>query len=427
MRRPGGLAICLLLTLSAAMPATAAADWTEPRPVTSENAHFSFTPPLAVNERGDVAIAWVARRGQVRVALRRAGASKFSKPVTVPGSRRAADPLVAINRHGEVAVGWRAGDPANCSSCSLMTVSVRRAGGRFGRAQVVSLPGESIDWPAVAIGPGGTAGAAWNGGGVVQAAFARRGGRFGGPVQIGRYEPGFYTELTFDGRDRATAFWRMGERQLERLRYARRDPNGTLTAPRTAAAPGADPIGFEFTDYVAGTDGAGRHLLAWTTNPDHAEARIEVAASDRGGRFGPRRQLAVAEPENFGNVFRPHLAVAPNGAAAVAWLRGNPSPTYAEFALRRTPGGPFEVRKIPGSEPAYNVRVAVAGSGRSAVAWEAFSGIRATVGDGAGNLAEPRAFAAHGGRPAVGIDRRGNAIVVWLSGGLVFSEFRRDS
>lgn len=428
MRRPGGLAICLLLTLCAALPATAAADWTEPRPVATETGSFSFQPPLAVNERGDAAVAWVSRRGSVRVALRRAGASTFTKPVTVPGSRRASDPMVAINRLGDVVAGWRGGDPANCAGCALMTMSTRRAGGRFGRAQVVSLPGESVESPAVAIGPGGTAGATWNGGGTVQAAFARRGRRFGAPVQIGRHEPGFDTALTFDGRDRATAFWHVGSRHLERLRYARRDPGGALTAPRTAAAPGSAPIGFEFTDYAAGTDLAGRHVLAWTTHPDHGDERIEVAAAGRDGRFGPRQQIAVAERENFGNVHTPHLAVAPNGAAAVTWVRSDTSERRAEVALRRSPGGAFELRAIPGSEGASEPRVAVAASGRSVVAWTAGPEVRAAIGDGGGTFAAPRAFATQGERPSVGIDRTGSAIVVWsTAGGPVFTVFRRES
>lgn len=422
MRRPGELAICLVLLL-AGVPAAAAADWTEPRPVADERAQAPLVPPLAVNERGEAVVAWVEAAG-VRIATRRAGASNFARAVTVPGSAGAGEPLVAINARGDVVVGWRAFD--RVCGCPAVGASARRAGARFPRGRTVSLRGEGAEGHSVAIGPGGTAAVSWRSGAGVEASFARRGGTFGRAVAIGRYERGYQAALVIDGRDRATAFWRVGSRHLERLRYARRDPSGAVSRGRTAAAPGEETSGFEFWDFAAATDLAGRHVLAWTRHADFGPDRIEVAVGDRSGRFGPRQTLATAGTDLGSRLSGHHLGVAPNGVAAVAWARGEANTTRAELALRRSADSDFTVRTVPGSDAAYAPRVAIARSGRTALAWSGAGGVVATVGDGAGNLAEPRRFP--GSNPAVGIDRDGDALVVWhTSGGLVFSDFRSGS
>ena len=426
MRRLGGLATYLLLLLAALPAAEAAAEWSEPRPVAPGAAQTSPLPPFAVNQSGQAVVAWNDPRRGVRVATRRAGASSFARPVTVPGSRDSGQAVVAINDRGDVVVGW----PTYVRDCACQAVSAstRRAGSSFRQAQIVSLAGENAGQPVVAIGPGGTAGVSWQSEAGVEASFARRGGAFGRPAQISRYELGYQHALVFDGRDRATAFWRIGSRKLERLRHARRDPSGALSAPRTAAAPVGESTGFEFWDFLAATDSAGRHLLAWTRYSDFGPNRIEVASANRSGHFGPRHTLARAGGEPGESVLSHHLGVAPNGAAAVAWTRSTTGTSQVEVALRRSAGAGFSVRQVPASGGGRDPRVAIAGSGRSALAWTSGGSGVATVGDGGGNLADPFTLPGPGSNPGVGIDRHGNALVVWSSSdGLVFSDFRRGS
>lgn len=107
----------LAIGLVAALPSTASAGWTTPATISEA----AGTSPLAVNARGDVAVAWFepASPGRavyadgpvsVRAAIRRGGGTRFSVRTLVARGPAVRDMALALDSRGELTVAWSEAD-----------------------------------------------------------------------------------------------------------------------------------------------------------------------------------------------------------------------------------------------------------------------------------------------------------------------------
>jgi hypothetical protein len=126
---------------------------------------------MAVNDGGDVAVAWQTERfplfasttspmSRLRVRLRTSGSKTFSAPIDLShiADGSAGEPSVAMNGRGDTVVAWSQLHPPDRAKpgWSSIYVSYRRAGGTFGPAQAVWQRGDAFS-PLAAIDSHGDA------------------------------------------------------------------------------------------------------------------------------------------------------------------------------------------------------------------------------------------------------------------------------
>jgi hypothetical protein len=299
--------------------------------------------------------------------------------------------------------------PTTYPRCSLVA-SRGAASGRFGPPRQVSIAGQPVNEPALAVGPGGTAAAIWSDDDYVHASIAPPGGQFGVPENASRYEYSFYSAIGFDAHDLPTAVWSAGdERDSAALRFARRSPRGGFRAPRTLATGPPDFVGFPFFGWHAVAVAGERPLAAWESEADSGNTQI-------GAYSGGVPQLLTTETPQANGVYLPVLAASQNGMALAAWTHTRGQSRSVEVSIR-PPGGAFgPVTQVSDSgETAGSPAVAIDDQGRGVVAWNSGQGVRAvTLQAGSGfEPARTLSLPDEVRYPTAAVDRRGHAVVAW--------------
>ena len=251
----------LAIGLVALLPSTASAGWTAPATI-SEAAGAS---PLAVNARGDVAVAWFepASPGSaanadapvsVRAAIRRGGGTRFSVRTLVARGPAVRDMALALDPRGELTVAWSEADRRT----RRVRSAFRSVAGRWSAVQTIGTSTMANIATRVAAAPDGTVALTFNRGTSgprrVMGAWRSRGRRFGAARTL---------PLARALRDSVLAFDRAG------------------------------------TAYLAGVRGC---------------EGVVLTATSRGRRFGAARTIAPAPVIEF------RLAVTGRGSATAAWL-----------------------------------------------------------------------------------------------------------
>lgn len=312
--------VFLAVALGLLMPSAALAGWSAPTTV-SEPGLDAFDPAVAVNARGDAAIAWHWRidpyRSNVQVVTRSAGGS-FGAPQTISTSTDAdgnnvqnAEPDVAIDAEGNVMVVWRK--------------TARR-----GPYTVASS---------------------------TEAAFKPAGGAFRAPATLDVHDGstgGAHPFVGFDARGNAVALWSEVDPYVH---VARRPAGGSWSAAAAIPNPGS---GIARVAFAASANGDG--LAAWMTN-----LRV-FAATLRPGEAPSVQELSASDPVNL------TAAMDYAGNAAVGWLDWTDTDTEHRAFQRlvhRPAGGMFgatetiaEVRRCCAGSPAGALH-----AGLTAVAW----------------------------------------------------------
>lgn len=278
-RRPFPISTILAAALAASAPATAGAAWTAALPV--PDSERAGQPAVAVDGRGDLAVAWVQtetagsdgdRRsaGTVHVAVRRAGGAVFrSSTLPVAGGRVARDIAIALDGRGEATVAWVEGDGRR----RAVRAAFRTPTGRWSAVRSVGATGYVMPALRLAVAPDGTAVLTYN---------ARR-----------------------TGGQRVAAAWRTRGHAFAAARPVR--GVHAVTEPTLVV----DPAGTVYlSGLVAGRGGCSGALLTATTT---------------GRRFGARRTIAPAP------VMTLQLVTTGRGAAVAAWLAAECN-SYEPFA-----------------------------------------------------------------------------------------------
>jgi hypothetical protein len=339
----------------------------------------------------------------------------WGRPQVLSGSPGTNAQVVA-NARGDAAVVWESG-PASCrAACSTrrfrVLLAVRRAGGRFGRAQVVGAS-DGAGEPRLGIDGRGDVLAAWQVrsyrpigpvAGRVHARWRSAGGRLG-PVQeidpkraanpdVALSADGVgvivweHEVLDAAGRiegDRAWAAWGAANRplgvgqavSLPAAPIVTEPPQGPVT---TSLLPEMHPR------VALGADGT---LVAAWTRADGTSATccqaVETATSVPGRRFALVERVSAAV--SYESVDGPAVAVGPDGGTLVAWDQFDRSVTPSTLTIAaawRDPGtasfsAPQMLSGAPApswSWPARHPTVAAGRSGQGLVLWPAeYSGM----------------------------------------------------
>jgi hypothetical protein len=318
-------------------------------------------PALAVNTRGDAAIAYpVCRDGGCQrvltyLAVRRAGTSAFRSVRLADGSGPLGQVAVAVNDRGDAVAVWTQG--------STLYARIRTAGGRLRDRQTVGPAvrglhlrpsaalsvhrGGLVGWMAQSVSEGdGSAARAW-------VAQARDGGAFT-PTLLddlpvagsGRYVSEAGVRVAYAARGRSLLAWtafagdatagRWSVRTGE-LVGAANNPVQRLTDAVTVSDPAVDtvlssmlvgPAGGQLVAMLAGVPGGG------ATDPAGVAVRAAARAPGATGAFTPEEVTAPAT--GAGQPFTLDAARLSDGRALAAWqsvgqgdvwsLRGTPLP-----------------------------------------------------------------------------------------------------
>ncbi|MEA2380097.1 MAG: hypothetical protein QOH72_68 [Solirubrobacteraceae bacterium] len=418
MRRPLALPLAAAaLAAAAVVPASApAASWTAPRPAATAGA--SFTPSVAADARGRMAVGFVrqlrgrtraeVRRGTTRGLLRGAslvldssthfeselavglpsdggplaaawrrfdnGAQRlFAATVSTAGAARTPQALAPDGTESAYAPAFVAGgDGSTRLVWTRRTTAAGRllAGGAFGAPFALPAPGVGAE-PRIAVDADGTAVVVWvdSPSGRVLASQAPAGGRFGPPTVLSATGRARDPQLAVSATGTAVAVWLQSSGGGNSVQAVARPRGGAFGAPFQIAEPGQRA----FSPRIAATS-AREVLVAWvnsnvTTGYGGGPGVVRLQRlGDDGAPVGARRQLT---PDGV-RTTEPALAHDGTGSVIVAWTNfpagarsgtvqaRRIAPSAILGSVRTLSRGPVENRGAP---------VLAGGAGRMVAAW----------------------------------------------------------
>ena len=221
----------------------------------------------------------------------------------------------------------------------------------------VGHPGQA---GGTAIGPDGTVTVTALDGDSLKVATKPPGQPFQPPVELAKVS-GSNLSVSTQG-DRAgnvVVVWKSTVNGTRVIRAASKPAGGAFTPAQGVSDTGS--IAHLPRVAIAG----GKIVLAWMQNE-----RLRVATATAGGAFSVHDPLSG--PVGFEQ--RPAVAVAPDGAAVIAWPTTSPG---ALHAVARAAGGDFkplpDVASVPVTQ-IMNVEAAIGASGRATLAWVYYEG-----------------------------------------------------
>jgi hypothetical protein len=294
-------------------------------------------PVLAVNARGDAAIAYFQDRGvdndRVMVSLRRAGGS-LAKPFQVAHGR-IRSVAVAVGARGDVLVAWdatgtiraRYRSPGAAGFHPIETISSQPT--YFAQIQAAIADGGRcyLAWSAQFLSEGGSRGPVFN-----EVAVRPSGHRFRAAQLLERDDESRSQApiaLATAGRD-ATVAWTGFDGANARVRAASTDPAARFGAPQEVSPAGRDGAVSDLV--IAG----GTRLVVWDNGSFDAN-QVFAAVAAPGALFGPAEAVSAAQEARAGRAIlapaptvvwtnRPAGSHPPGGIAAVQ--------TFAQAATR---------------------------------------------------------------------------------------------
>jgi hypothetical protein len=294
-------------------------------------------PVLAVNARGDAAIAYFEDRGvnndRVMVSVRRAGGS-FGAPFQV-GHGRIRSVAVAVGPRGDLLVAWdalgtiRARYRAPSSTGFQATETISSDPTFFAQIHAAVTDGGRcyLAWSAQFLSEGGSRGPVFN-----EVAVRPSGHRFRAAQLLERdaetraQEP---IAIAIQGRD-ATVAWTGFDGANARVRAASTDPTAHFGAPQDVSPAGRDGV---VSDLAAA---GGTRLVVWDNGSFDAN-QVFAAVAPAGGGFGAAEAVSAAQEARAGRAIltplptivwtnRPAGSHPPGGIGAVQ--------TFAQAAVR---------------------------------------------------------------------------------------------
>src|SRR3954451_100479 len=355
-----GIALGCLLALA---PAAGAANWAPPRELSdADSSPLNLAATAGLSPDGGAVVLWHSAHG-VEAAVKSA-THNFGKPRPITGSELSMPdlrPQLAFDAKGAALAIWSYFEPhprfvedgyAVDYSFGLRVAS-RAAGGRFGRAQTLTDRLDTDPSADVAFDKTGNALVIWTDGAGMHAAARTAGRRRLGRAQvIGQAQADPQVSVGASGK--ATAAWAGQSHGSWKVGAA---------AARTGAAFGSAVAlnipGLGKSKPVIGVDGRSAVTAAWS-----ARGRVMAATCGASGRCGHATALSRAGE----NAVDPHVAVAADGTAVVAWR----SPDGISAAVRHGHshfGSPGRLAELGAGEKATGLAVAVGPDGDAAALW----------------------------------------------------------
>jgi hypothetical protein len=396
-----------------ASPAFAGNSWGPPRELSDAgSAPINLAATAGISPTGSAVVLWHSEHG-VQSSVR-AAKHNFGSPRLIPGSDLSMpdlSPQLAFDGKGAALAVWSYFEPhprfvedgyAVDYTFGLRVASRSGTGRAFGRAQTLTDKLDADPSADVAFDPKGNAVVIWTDEAGMHAAARRAGHRRFDRAQVisqTQADP----QVTVGSNGDATAAWA----STGAVRAAGADGMAFGSA-RTLKIPGlgrAKP--------VIGVDGRSAVTAAWSTR-----GRVMAATCSASGRCGHAYALSPTGEE----ATEPHVAVATDGTAVVAWK----SPTGVAAVLRRGHrrfGRATHLAKLDGDAKATTLAVSVGPKGDAAALWTVHTPdgdqVQASLRHGAtarfskaSNLTAKIAGAGWAD-PEIVLDRAGNAVAVW--------------
>ena len=287
-------------------------------------------PKVAVNDRGQAVVAWIASRSAIRAAAVSA-AGRFGSAQLVrvaPGVPVGVELAAGIDRAGNASVAFVSGivpPPADEDYPAGVRVATRPAGGRFGVPRHVSGGGRFPGQSSLSVGADGTVAVAWAvasdpeelPAGPVQAVVRRPGGDFSQPATIStgcaEADSGSGPRAAVTSLADVVAAWTQRACSPAHLDYAVSAPGAGFTPPTTLAEVAADAYVSELA-----TDGKGRTVAAWAAGSP-SPGRPVASVREPGQAFGAPVALGAEPP---GGVVVTPKAAAGGRVSVVGWQTG---------------------------------------------------------------------------------------------------------
>ena len=235
-------------------------------------------------------------------------------------------------------------------------------------------------------------------------------------------------DVGIDKRGNAIFSWRTFQQATGDVvvQIRKRNALGAFAAPQTLSTNGHDA---QFAHIAVNGDGAAMAVWQLDNGDANATTPVQGRARDAGGALGPIFNVAPRPGGAFSYEFaNPSVALDAAGNATFAWTGRDKDQEERAYARRRSAGGalgPILALSPPG---ATDPRMAVNAAGTAIFVW--------VWNDGAGhNLIQARRLSAAGalgrikiiaqgtagsgggglptGNPQVGLDNKGNALIVW--------------
>jgi hypothetical protein len=299
---------------------------------------LQYPPKLAVNARGDAAIAYFRNLGttndRVMVSLRRAGGS-FGAPFQIAHGR-IRSVAVAVGPRGDVLVAWdargtiqaRYRSPSASGFQPIETISSDPT--FFARIEAAVTDGGRcyLAWSAKFRSEGGSTGPVFN-----EVAVRPSGHRFRA-AQLLEREPDSREQglvaLALTGTRDASVAWTGFDGSNARVRVAPTDPSARFGAPQDVSPAGRDGV---VSDLAAA---GGTRLVAWDNGGFDAN-QVFSALAPPGAPFGAAEAVSAAQEARAGRAIlagvptivwtnRPAGSHPPGGLTAVQ--------TFAQAATR---------------------------------------------------------------------------------------------
>jgi hypothetical protein len=338
--------IAVVVAASATLTGAAgAADWSTPT--------YPLGPgsvaDLAVNAKGDIAIADANEAGNATVAVRPAGGA--FEPAVELGSGPTYAVRTALNANGDVALAWL--------TAATMHFAVRPSGGTFGpvtdvsNASLSTSDGVKIaldDSGEVIVAYAGTSGAntvlryaVYGADGTVKTSGSSAGGQ----------NIGSYFDLAADGTGDAVIIWTRSNGTDTLPQATARKAGGTFATPVDLAP------GINAGDVAADMDEQGHTAVVWSYYS--GGSLIQAAYHTAGGLFSTATTVTASST----NGSYPDVGVSDSGSVLVSWT-GTGGLATARFGTFGQPfTGPTAQFATGGGKPS----AAVAPDGSGAVTW----------------------------------------------------------
>ena len=231
----------------------------------------------------------------------------------------------------------------------------------------LSESGQDAHNAQVAVAPDGTAHAVWIQSmpdPAVRTASRPPGGSFGAPQTISVSDDSAdYPEIAIGDDGTATAVWKRRIDGVYVVQAATRPPGGAFGEPVKLSASGPDVGDVERPQIAFAPDGAA--IAIWAAEIG-GEWMIQSATRPPGGGFGPPEDLSDASSLASG----PQVAVAPDGTAIAVWSIKEGVFDVVQTAIR-PPGGTFgpPLRISTAGRNADDPRLAIAPDGATTAVW----------------------------------------------------------
>lgn len=369
--------ICL-----AGLAGVALAGWSAPKTLSSRGGVATY-PQVGVDRKGDAVAAWGQAHGQGSVVLisQRSRGHSWSRPVRVsPLNADSYTPQVAVAPSGAAVVVWE-NDPVSGSRPSFIEAVSRASRGARWRGPVkISTKGVNSYFPAAGIDASGQATAIWvstrHHENLIQAATvqASRGGWSAPRTITVTGQELLWPQLALDGRGDAVAMWiccgrgselRSGLHHIVKAAFrpaGHSSWQGPTTIGQEYELPFQGDGAFEFPGPRVAIDAHGEALIVWQ-HKDHGKVIAQAAFKSPGKRW--------QEPQPISNrdALEPHVGMDARGDAVVIWQGTNRSVfTATRAAGAKRWSAPF---KLANAESAFDryAHVAVDAGGEALATW----------------------------------------------------------